>query len=471
MPSRGKTALHAYLPPKIHPRRRRVKLELTYRQIFHISAPIMLGSAAQNVIALSDSVLLYHKGETDFAAIGFVGVFYIAIAAIGWGFSRGGQIMIARRMGEQNMAAVGSTFHAMLYFELGLAALMFAFMKLAAPWLFALSLDHSPEVLRKSLEYLERRSYGVFFSYAGMAVIALYTGMARTAFILVDTVILAVVNLALNYSLIFGKFGLPEMGIAGSGLASTIAEVVAFVIFIGYMALDYDARRARIFHFELPNFSLIKRQLDLSLPVVAQTALGQGSWVMFFAMVENLGERPLAVSNLARTVFLCLSIPAWGFASGVNTLVSNLLGQGKKELVVLAALKTSWACWLTTMAVALPVVFFPETILYPLFGRSDMDTSLIREAQPIFYILLGILTLFSFGGVFVNAVSGTGATATGLKMQTAVISIYLGYIFWVTHFTTLPLTYVWLAEVIYWSTMLGLVGWYLRSGRWHGMEV
>ena len=60
----------------------------------------MLGSAAQNVIALSDAVLLYHKGETEFAAIGFVGVFYITIAAIGYSFSRAGQIMIARRMGE-----------------------------------------------------------------------------------------------------------------------------------------------------------------------------------------------------------------------------------------------------------------------------------------------------------------------------------------------------------------------------------
>ena len=77
-----------------------MQLKTTYKQILSISAPIMLGSAAQNVIALSDSVFLYYKSESDFAAIGFVGVFYLVIAAIGYGLSKGGQILIARRMGE-----------------------------------------------------------------------------------------------------------------------------------------------------------------------------------------------------------------------------------------------------------------------------------------------------------------------------------------------------------------------------------
>ena len=59
-------------------------LDFSYKRILAISTPIMLGSAVQNVIALSDSVFLYHLSETDFAAIGFVGVFYLVIAAIGY---------------------------------------------------------------------------------------------------------------------------------------------------------------------------------------------------------------------------------------------------------------------------------------------------------------------------------------------------------------------------------------------------
>lgn len=443
-------------------------LDLSYRQIWKVSAPIMLGSAAQNVIALSDAVLLYHKGEVEFAAMGFVGVFYITIAAIGFSFSRGGQIMIARRMGERRPDAVGHTFHTMLIFELALAALMWAFMHFGSGWFFQYFLEHSPEVYKKSLEYIHYRSFGVFFSYGGVALIALYTGISRPGIILSSTLLLAFINLGLNYALIFGQFGLPEMGIGGSGLASSIAEGITFVAFISYMLYDKANRYLRIFEWPRPDWPMTKQQLRISLPVVAQAAVGQGSWVFFFGMVENLGERSLAMSNLARTVYLLLSIPLWGFSMGVNTLVSNLIGQGRHSDVLAGAWKTGKLCWAITMLISVPVLFFPEQVLYPLLGKSDM--SLITETQPIFYFLLGLLTFSSFGAVLMNALSGTGATWFGLKLQALCVAVYLGYVYWVTNFTQLGVLWVWAAEVLYWIPMIVLVLVYLRSEKWHAVR-
>lgn len=203
----------------------------------------MLGSAVQNVIALSDAILLYHLGDVEFAAIGFAGVFYITVAAIGFSFSRGGQIMIARRMGEGRPGAVGHIFHTMLFSELILATFIWTFMCLGADWFFQFFLENSPLVCEKSLEYIHFRAYGVFFSYAGVALISLYSGIARPKIILATTVLLAVINLLLNYALIFGKFGMPAMGIAGSGLASSIAEGISLVFFSGYMLWEKRNRR------------------------------------------------------------------------------------------------------------------------------------------------------------------------------------------------------------------------------------
>ncbi len=443
-------------------------LDLSYRQIWKISAPIMLGSAAQNVIALSDAVLLYHKGEVEFAAMGFVGVFYITIAAIGFAFSRGGQIMIARRMGEGKQDAVGHTFHTMLLFEGMLALMMWAFMRFGSAWFFQFFLEHSPKVYEKSLEYIHYRSYGVFFSYGGVALIALYTGIARPGIILVSTLLLAVVNLLLNFMLIFGKFGLPEMGIGGSGLASSIAEGITFVVFLIYMIFDKKNRDQHIFKVPRLDWPMTKQQLRIALPVVAQAAVGQGSWVFFFGMVENLGERALAISNLARTVYLLLSIPLWGFSTGVNTLISNLIGQKRHAEVLGAAWKTGKLCWFVTMILAVPILVFPEELLYPLLGKDDM--SLITETQPIFFFLLCLLSFATFGVVFMNALSGTGATWFGLKLQALCITLYLGYIYWVTNFTQLGLIWVWAAEVLYWIPMITLVLVYLRSEKWHLMR-
>lgn len=444
-------------------------LDFSYRQIWNLSAPIMLGSAAQNVIALSDAVLLYHKGEVEFAAMGFVGVFYITIAAIGFSFSRGGQIMIARRMGEMKYGAVGHIFHTMLFFELALAILMWAFMRYGSAWFFQFFLENSPKVYEKSLQYIHYRSYGVFFSYAGVALISLYTGIARPRIVLATTLLLAIVNLVLNYGLIFGAFGLPEMGIGGSGLASSIAEGIAFVFFGVYMWFDHKNRVLQIFSKPRLDWPMTLHQLRISLPVVAQAAVGQGSWVFFFGMVENLGDRSLAISNLARTVYLLISIPIWGFSTGVNTLVSNLIGQNRRDVVLEAAWRTSKLCWAISMVLAIPILLFPNQVLYPLLGKEDM--SLITETQPIFYILLGLLSFSTFGAILMNTLSGTGATWFGLKLQAMCVLIYLIYVFWITNYTQLGLTWVWAAEVLYWVFMIILSYIYLRSDKWHKMQL
>lgn len=446
-----------------------MKLSISYKEIWRLSAPIMLGSAAQNVIALSDAVLLFHRGEVEFAAIGFAGVFYITIAAIGYSFSRGGQILIARRMGEGRPEEVGRTFHAMLLFELMLGVLLWAVMRFGSPWIFSLFLDRSPLIYEKCLEYIHYRSYGIFFSYAGVALIALYTGIARPVMIFLDTLVLAIVNLLLNYGLIFGKFGLPEMGIAGSGLASSIAEGIAFVVFVLFMLYDKKNRPLKIFHLHTPDWALIRQQLRLSLPVVAQAIVGQGSWVFFFGMVENLGERALAVSNLARTVYLLLSIPLWGFSSGANTLISNLIGQKRYRDVVPAAIKIGKLCFAVSAILAIPILLQPHIFLFPLLG--DGERTLMEDAQPVFYMLLLLLSLSTFGAVAFNSLAGTGATMYGLKMQTVCVALYLSYIYFVTNFTNLDVVWVWFAEVLYWIAMLSLSFYYLHSKKWRRLKI
>jgi putative MATE family efflux protein len=445
-----------------------MSLKTTYGQILSISLPIMLGSAVQNVIALSDSVFLYHLSEVDFAAIGFVSVFYLIIAAIGFGFSKGGQILIARRVGSRENDQVGRTFYAMLYFEFALAVIMFLFMQYGCKYFFA-AFVNSDVIYEKSLEYIYYRSYGIFFSYMGVAIVALYTGIARTAFIVIDTLVLAVVNILLNYLLVFGHFGFPAMGIGGAALASSIAEGVAFVLFIGYMLWDKSIRPFHLFRFPKIDIPLIRRQLQIGSPIVAQAVVGLGSWFVFFGIVENLGERELAITNLVRMVYLLLSIPCWGFASGINTIVSNYIGARKRMAVLPIIWKTAKACWLTTMLLALPIVIWPEQILYPLLGSEDM--SLITDSRPTLWVLLGILSLFSIGGVYFNGLAGTGATYFGLKIQTACAIVYMIAIYVIVEFTDGGLEWAWATEIFYWMVMLGFTFWYLHSKKWHHLQV
>ena len=446
-----------------------MQLNTSYRQILSISVPIILGSAVQNVIALSDSVFLYHRSNDDFAAIGFVSVFYLIIAAIGYGFSKGGQIIIARRMGELSYEGAGKSFVAMCYFEFFLATLMFLLMFFGTPFLFDLMLD-SEEIYIRSLDYIKYRSFGVFFSYLGVAFFALYTGIARTGFIIFNTVVLATVNISLNYLLIYGKWGLPEMGIAGAGLASSIAEAVAFVLFIAYMLWDKKLKvlfpNFSVFRFNIEN---IRSIVSISFPLVLQSIIGLGAWLFFFAKVENLGEEELAMTNLIRIVYLMLSIPCWGFSSGINTLVSNFIGAQKKIAVFPIVWKTAKLCLWVTMAFTIPMVIFPKTILYPILGTADM--SLFDQARPIFNILPLILASFAVGAVFYNGLSGTGATRLALLIQFVQAIIYVVLIEWSIDGRQGDLVLAWLAEGIYWGLILLACVIYLKTKRWHGLKV
>ena len=96
----------------------------------------------------------------------------------------------------------------------------------------------------------------------------------------------------------------------------------------GEMRFDREADAYHLFQPRKLDLDLIIQQMKISIPSVAQPVVGLGSWFIFFSFVEKYMEvRDLAITNLVRMVYLLLSIPSWGFASSINTLVSNVIGQ------------------------------------------------------------------------------------------------------------------------------------------------
>ena len=443
-----------------------MKLTTSYRSIWKVSIPIIIGSAAQNVVAMTDSVFLYYRSEDDFAAIGFVAAFYIIVAAVGFGFSRGGQILIALYAGKGKQAQAGKAFYSTVYFELVLAAAVFLFMTFGAYWLFA-SLVDSDVIFYKSLEYLETRKWGVFASYLGVACIALYTGIARPVFIVVDTVILAVTNIFLDEALIFGRYGFPEMGIAGAGLASTIAEYVALAVFLVYMIVDKKNRQ--YLSIPLPKYNpvLIREIVGLSVPIVTMSVVGLGSYFFFTGLIENFGPRALAVNNIIRIAYLILSIPAWGFCTGVNTLASYFVGRKERRNVKVVLWRTVFMCLGVTLAMGLPIILFPREVLYPILG--DERAYLIKAAYPVFWVLLGVLVTFSFGSIFFNGLIGAGRTRLALIYQTVCALVYMLLIFVVVRSGWGNLTAAWSVEIVYWVLMFVLSFRYFRRPGWRSL--
>lgn len=436
----------------------------SYKAILSVSVPLMLGSAAQQIIVLSDNVFLYHASLEDFGAIALVGVFYLMIASIGFGFSRGGQILIARRYGERSMTAVGYNFYTLLVFQFLLALMFFLILQFWADDIFSYFIK-SDDLYERTLRFIYPRSYGIFFSYIGCAFIALYTGIAKTKFIVIDTIILGVANVILNYIFIFGKLGIEPMGIAGAAWASTIAEIIAFVCFVIYMLKDRFIRSMKLLRRPKFQYDVVKSMFNISSPIVLQSFIGLGSWFILFSMIEQfMGEEALEISNLGRNVYLILSIPSWGFAAGLNTLVSNMIGQGKPRYALAAIYKTVWLCFVITMLLTVPICLFPKFFLAPLFGGEN--SILIIQSIPLIKVLILLLAVFSVATIFMNGVIGAGATPKALKIQVIATVFYLAFGYYVMNNLNWEVHKVWLAEVLYWGIIFCFSVYLIYSKKW-----
>src|SRR5688572_7564159 len=188
-----------------------MQIQATYRNIWEISYPIILGSLATTVLNLTDTAFIARVGETELGAMAIATVFYFVIVMLGIALGTGSQILIARRAGEGNHTEIGKLFDHSILLLLLLAVIMFIFSKYLSPAFFDLILQSEP-VTKACNDFMGIRSYGLIFTLAAISFRSFYIGIGQTRVITYSAVIMMVLNVILAYLLIFGNYGFPQMG-------------------------------------------------------------------------------------------------------------------------------------------------------------------------------------------------------------------------------------------------------------------
>jgi len=425
-----------------------MELKPTYGNIFKIAWPIILFQLAQNVIGFTDTIFLGRVGELEMGAVVLFSVFYLVMQMIGYGISRGGQILIARRAGEKRFKEIGQIVDNLFVLQMLLGLILFLFLKFGLeyflPWFI-----HTPEVYQAGLDYLGCRAYGLPFSFFAFVFLSLYTGIGKTRIITVITVLLAGVNIVLDYVLIFGAFGAPEMGIAGAGLASAIAEIVSGLFAIAYVIFDKKLVPFEIFKFKGVNTAFMKKVTEISTPIALQYIIGLGGWFVFFTFIENMGQRALAISGILKQLYTFYSIPAWGLGTAANSLVSNMLGMNSVRGAIQSIKRTSVMSMGMTAVLMLTIFFVPDWMIS--IFRNEPE--LIDATMEVVYILAPILVSCAFSSILFNAVMGTGATRKSLIIEVVCVVLYLAYAFLIVNVLGKGLTWAWMAEFVYWFSL------------------
>ncbi len=443
-----------------------VKTDIKYSRIWQIAYPIILGSIAQNLINFTDTAFLGRVGEIALGAGALGGLFYLAVIMLGLGFSTGAQIIIARRNGEGKLKEIGQIIDQSLYFMVPLA--LFAFVLLRY-WSIDI-LDYavqSKAIFAETTIYMKYRAVGIFFAMGNMVFRAFYVGLAKTKVITYTTIVLAIVNITLDYILIFGHFGAPEMGVAGAAIASVIAEATALLYFIGYTFVTVKFSDYDLFLFKKPEYVKLFAILKVAIPIMMQQFISLSVWFIFFLFIEKLGEMALAVSNIVRSVYVILMIPIWGFATATNTLVSYIIGLKKQDEVLSLIYKIAGLTLVGVLGIVTIGVLFPTAIL----SVYTNDPVLIEMGKPVLSIVTIGVIFVGVGFIFFNGISGTGKTNISLSLEIIVLTIYLVYTYVIINVFNASVTMAWSSEIVY-GTLMALVSiLYLRTGHWKKSEI
>lgn len=198
----------------------------------------MMSVLMEQLINITDAVFLGHVGEVELGASALAGIYYLATYMLGFGFSIGLQVMIARRNGEQNYAETGRTFFQGLFFLSGLALSLCLLIQGLSPFLLK-QLITSPEIYQAVTDYLDWRSFGLLFSFPFLALRAFFVGIIKTRSLSWAAIAAVLINIPFNYLLIFTL----KFGIAGSAIASTLAEMGSLIILLIHMWRKIDKNK------------------------------------------------------------------------------------------------------------------------------------------------------------------------------------------------------------------------------------
>lgn len=443
-----------------------MKTKYTYKQIWLISYPILISLLMEQMIGMTDTAFLGRVGEVELGASAIAGIFYMVIFMVAFGFSIGTQILIARRNGEKEYKEIGELFYQGIYFQIGMATVMFLLSYCLSP-LILKRIVSSEHIYEAATSYLHWRVFGAFFSFSAVIFRAFFLGTTLTKTLTLNSIVMVLSNVVFNYILIFGKFGFPELGIAGAAIGSSLAELVSLIFFILYTRNRIDCRKYGLDRIPKINFGVLKRMLNVSLWTMIQNSVSLSTWFLFFLYVEHMGERSLAITNIVRSVSGILFMVMMAFASTCGSLVSNLIGSGDTDCVPGTIRQHVRIAYIFVLPLVLLFALFPNQILGIYTDMTDLQQASIHSL----WVMCAAYLFLVPANVYFQAVSGTGNTRTALGLEMGTLVIYVAYITYIILYLQLDVAICWTSEMVY-SIFILLFSWiYIRKGNWQGRRI
>lgn len=438
-------------------------------ELLRVAVPLIISSGATAVMYFIDRVFLSWDSVDSMSAALSAGVLHWNLAALAMGTVAYGNAFIGQYEGAGQHHRVGPVVWQGIYLSI-LGALAIALVAPFAPAIFS-AFGHEDKLQPLEVRYFRIMALGTLPLLFDTALSCFYSGRGKTTVVMIVNILGMLVNVVLDYAMIFGKFGFPAMGIDGAALATVISFAAISLMYVAAMFIErtnnsqYCLWRGR--HFDRELFA---RLLRFGLPTGVQQFLDIACWTTFVQLVGRLGTHQLSATALIFNLNGLVFVPLIGLGTAVTVLTGHRIGEGRPLL----AIRTTWLAFavaaIYTGVFCLVYLFAPDIILGP-YGLEEEP-----ELRALVTYLLRFVAVYSWFDTMVVVFSATirGAGDTRFAM---VFSFTLGVLLLVLP-TTLALrmgesgfTVAWYAVTVF-ITTLGL-GFFarFRQGKWQTMRV
>jgi multidrug resistance protein, MATE family len=436
------------------------------REVALLAWPLVLAQMSQTTMHVVDSIFVGQLGAAQLGALGFAGIWLWTVFSVFSGSATGVQTFVSQAHGAGDERACGGWAWQGLYALVPATALgLFTFAALAGP-LFAQV--GAPDSLREyALSYIAMRPLGFVGLAIWMVLAAFFRGLGDTRTPLIATLIANGVNIVLDYGLVLGRLGLPAWGIAGAGVATSIAEWVGAIV----LAIAF-ARPALVRRFGgrpvAPSGVRIRRFLRTGAPIGGQWLLDMSAFAIFTTLVARMGDASMAATQ-AMIALLSLSfMQAIGIGLAATTLVGRYKGAGSLE----AALRSLVSA--LKLAVALAIGIAALFLLAPqaLIGLFTDDADVLALAGPLLALGAAFQFFDALQIVLSGALRGAGDTRWPFVVHTLLAWALRLPLVWLFAFAwEAGVVGAWYAEFVFVLALTLALAWRFRGGAWKEIAI
>ncbi len=426
----------------------------------------MASTFIQSVVLITDSSFLSRYDIVAFDAVGNGGLVYITLFMILVGLNDGAQILMARRIGEGSSHLLSRIFGSTLTSNLLTSALLFITIIYIMPD-FILSFAKNQEVAIGQIAYIQIRGYALFFGAITLGINAFFLATGKTTIVFINALIIAISNIGLDYLLINGNNGFPELGLEGAALASTISDGIGMCFLIIALLFSNEQRKTQLLKNISFGLKSILQLFRISSPIMLQGLIALSTWTIFFAWIEQIGTYELTISQNIRSLYFLAFVPVWGFGATTKTYISQYIGRKdfKAVKIILRRLQL-----LSTLFI---VLFFHGAILYPeqMLNIINPNEIYLMDSIRILQFVSGAVLLYAIGSIYFQAINGSGNTRYTFYVELISVVTYLIIAYLLIKVYQVELFWIWSVEYVYFITLGFLSFSYIRFFNWQKKEI